>query len=130
MKNRIFFKLMAAFLIVIAAAALIFDTALRGAWEDSLRSEIERNLEQKTSLFAHRVEAGGARGLPEIAGREGQAAGARATIIDSSGKVLADSETNPANMPDQSQFKEFAAALAGRTGIDERRSAALGVPFT
>ena len=129
MKNRIFFKLMAAFLIVIAAAALIFDITLRGAWEDSLRSEIERNLEQKTSLFAHRVEAGGARGLPEIAGREGQAAGARATIIDSSGKVLADSETNPANMPDQSQFKEFAAALAGRTGIDERRSAALGVPF-
>jgi two-component system phosphate regulon sensor histidine kinase PhoR len=129
LKNRIFFKLMAAFLIVIAAAALIFDITLRGAWEDSLRSEIERNLEQKTSLFAHRVEAGGARGLPEIAGREGQAAGARATIIDSSGKVLADSETNPANMPDQSQFKEFAAALAGRTGIDERRSAALGVPF-
>ena len=129
MKNRIFFKMMAAFLIVIAAAAIIFDITLRGAWEDSLRSEIERNLEQKAVLFAHRVEAGGVHGLPEIAAREGQAAGARATVIDASGKVLADSETSPATMPDLSHLKEFSEALAGRTGVDERRSSTLGVPF-
>ena len=56
MKNRIFFKLLAAFLVVIAAAAIIFDVTLGNAWQASLRSEIERNLEQKTLMFADRVE--------------------------------------------------------------------------
>ncbi len=56
MKNRIFFKLLAAFLVVIAATAITLDFMLGSAWEASLRSEIERNLTQKTLLFAHRVE--------------------------------------------------------------------------
>src|SRR5208282_439306 len=55
--NRIFFKLLAAFLIVILAAAVTFDILVGGAWQSSLRSEIERSLIQKTQLLAHRVEA-------------------------------------------------------------------------
>ena len=129
MKNRIFFKLLAVFLIVIAATAAILDVMLGSAWEASLRSEIERNLTQKTLLFAHRVETDRAHSLAEIAAQEGLAAGARATIIDASGKVLADSESNPANMENHATRKEFAAALAGQTGESERRSATLGIPF-
>jgi two-component system, OmpR family, phosphate regulon sensor histidine kinase PhoR len=128
-KNRIFFKLLAAFLVVIAAAAFIFDVTLRNAWQDSLRSEIERNLEQKTVMFAHRVEAGGSRPLAEIATQEGQAAGARATIIDVSGKVLADSQADLTHVEGLAQRKEFAAALAGKVGIDERRSATVSILY-
>jgi two-component system phosphate regulon sensor histidine kinase PhoR len=128
-KNRIFFKLLAVFLIAIAATAAILDVMLGAAWEASLRSEIERNLIQKTLLFAHRVETDSHHTLAEIAAQEGQAAGARATIIDASGKVLADSESNPANMENHSTRKEFIAALAGETGSNERRSATLGIPF-
>ena len=128
-KNRIFFKLLAVFLIVIAATAGILDVMLGSAWESSLRAEIERNLTQKTLLFAHRVETDHAHSLTEIATQEGQAAGARATIIDTSGKVLADSEANPSGMENHSTRTEFAAALAGKTGTNERRSATLGVPF-
>jgi two-component system phosphate regulon sensor histidine kinase PhoR len=128
-KNRIFFKLLAAFLVVIAAAAFIFDVTLRNAWQDSLRSEIERNLEQKTLMFAHRVEAGGPRPLADIAAQEAQAAGARATIIDASGKVLADSQADLANADGLGQRKEFAAALAGKIGIDQRRSATVSILY-
>lgn len=129
MKNRIFFKLLAVFLLVIAATAAVLDVMLGGAWESSLHTEIERSLTQKTLLFAHRVEIDRTHSLAEIAAQEGQAAGARATIIDSSGKVLADSEGNPAIMENHATRKEFAAALAGKTGENERRSATLGVPF-
>lgn len=129
MKNRIFFKLLAAFLIVIAAAAVIFDISLRNAWQDSLRSEIERNLEQKTLMLAHRVDAGGSVSLAEVAAREGQAAGARATIIDSSGKVLADSQSDLTNVAGLAQRPEFAAALAGKIGIDERRSPTVSILY-
>jgi two-component system phosphate regulon sensor histidine kinase PhoR len=128
-KNRIFFKLLAVFLIVIAATAVILDVMIGAAWEASLRTEIERNLTEKTLLFAHRVESDRAHSLPEIAAQEGLAAGARATIIDASGKVLADSESNPANMENHAAGKEFVAALSGKTGENERRSAILGVPF-
>ena len=129
MKNRIFFKLLAVFLIVIAATAAILDVMLGNAWERSLRTEIERNLKQKTRLFAHRVEIDHTHTLAEIAAQEGLAAGARATVIDASGKVLADSESDPAQMENHAKRVEFAAALAGQTGENERRSATLGIPF-
>jgi two-component system phosphate regulon sensor histidine kinase PhoR len=129
LKNRIFFKLLAVFLIVIAATAAILDVMLGNAWEGSLRTEIERNLKQKTQLFAHRVEIDHTHTLADIAAQEGQAAGARATVIDASGKVLADSESDPAQMENHAKRVEFAAALAGQTGENERRSATLGIPF-
>jgi two-component system, OmpR family, phosphate regulon sensor histidine kinase PhoR len=128
-KNRIFFKLLAVFLIVIAATAAILDVMIGGAWEASLRAEIERSLTQKTLLFAHRVETDHTHSLAEIAAQEGQAAGARATIIDASGKVLADSESNPAGMESPASRQEFAAALSGKTGENERVSSTLGIPF-
>ena len=129
MKNRIFFKLLAVFLIVIAATAAVLYVVIGKAWEASLRAEIQRNLTQKTLLFAHRVETDKTHPLPEIAAQEGQSAGARATIIDTSGKVLADSQSNPDNMENHSQRKEFVAALKGQTGESERRSATIGIPF-
>ena len=129
MKNRIFFKLLAVFLIVIGATAALLDVMLGSAWEQSLRTEIQRNLTQKTLMFAHRVEIDHGHSLADIAAAEGQAAGARATIIDASGKVLADSESNPAEMENHAQRAEFRAALSGKTGENERRSTALGVPF-
>jgi two-component system, OmpR family, phosphate regulon sensor histidine kinase PhoR len=129
LKNRIFFKLLAVFLIVIAATAAMLDVMIGSAWEASLRTEIERNLRQKTQLFAHRVEIDHTHTLADIAAQDGQAAGARATVIDASGKVLADSESNPAEMENHAKRAEFAAALAGQTGENERRSATLGIPF-
>ena len=129
MKNRIFFKLLAVFLIVIAATAAVLYVVIGNAWETSLRSEIERNLTQKTLLFAHRVETDKTHPLPEIAAQEGQSAGARATIIDASGRVLADSQSNPDVMENHSHRKEFVAALKGQTGESERRSATIGIPF-
>ena len=129
MKNRIFFKLLTVFLIVIAATAAILDVTLGNAWEASLRAEIERNLTQKTVLFAHRVDTDRTHSFSEIAAQEAQAAGARATIIDTSGTVLADSESNPEGMENHASRKEFASALAGKTGSNERLSATLGIPF-
>ena len=57
MKNRIFFKLVLVFALVIAAATLSLDVAITHAWENSLRQQIESNLRQKTALFALRVSA-------------------------------------------------------------------------
>jgi two-component system phosphate regulon sensor histidine kinase PhoR len=127
--SRIFLKLLAVFVLVIAAAVVTVDFSVRSAWEKSLRQEIERNLTQKTALFAHRVNTDRSHSLTEIAAQEALAAGARATIIDPTGKVLADSEAYPSSMENHARRKEFAAALQGNVGSDERRSRTLGVPF-
>ncbi len=129
MRNGIFLKLLAAFLVVILAAVVMFDLMLGSAWRTSLRSEIERNLIQKTQLLAHRVETDRIHSLADIAAQEGQAAGARVTIIDPAGNVLADSESSLGTIENVPQRKEFAAALSGRVGVDQRPSAAAGIPF-
>lgn len=144
MRSRIFFKLLAAFVLVIAAATVTFDFSVHHAWKDSLLQQIELNLRQKTQMFAlhvndvgtlsslDRTETSGTRQavpLKNIVLEESRAAGARATIIDLQGKVLADSEADPASMENHAQRSEFVAALKGDVGTDTRRSRTVGIPF-
>ncbi len=129
MRNRIFFKLLAGFVVVIAAATVTLDFAVRRAWEASLRGEIERNLTQKTVMFANRVNTDRQHALQDVAAQEGRAAGARATIIDAQGRVLADSEADASSMENHAHRPEFVAALKGQVGTDTRRSHTLGIPF-
>jgi two-component system phosphate regulon sensor histidine kinase PhoR len=128
-KKRIFFKLMVAFAIVIAAVTITMDLSIRKAWENSLRQEIERNLTEKTLMLANRVNTDRQHSIQEIAAQEGQAAGARATIIDPQGKVLADSEAVASSMENHATRPEFIAALHGSIGTNTRSSHTLGVPF-
>ncbi|HEV2020973.1 MAG TPA: ATP-binding protein [Terriglobales bacterium] len=122
MTHRIFFKLMGAFLLVIVAGTVTLDFAIRRAWETSLRGEIERALVEKTQLFAGRVQADKSHSMQEVAVEAGRQAQARATIIDSTGKVLADSEADPATMENHATRPEFAAALQGEVGSSVRLS--------
>jgi len=127
-KKRIFFKLLAAFALLIAAVTATLDLSMRTAWEDSLRQEIERNLKQKTAMFANRVNTDHEHSIQEIASQEGQAAGARATVIDANGNVLADSQ-GAANSTEDRAPVEFDSALKGNVAVQARRSPSLGVPF-
>ncbi len=129
MKKRIFFKLLAAFVLVIAAVAATLDLSIRRAWEDSLQQEIERNLKQKTVMFANRVNTDHEHTIQEIASQEGQAAGARATVIDANGKVLADSQGADDSTEDPASLPEFDSALKGSVATEARRSRSLGIPF-
>ena len=129
MRNRIFLKLLSVFALVIAATAMAFDLSIQGAWENSLRQEIERNLREKTLMFAHRVNSDSTHDLQNITSQEALAAGARATVIDADGKVLADSEASASGMENHSQRPEFVSALKGEVGSDTRRSRTVGTPF-
>jgi two-component system phosphate regulon sensor histidine kinase PhoR len=129
LRSRIFVKLMFVFLLVIGATAITLQLTVHNVWERTLREQIERNLKQKTLMFAYRVEADRQHSLADIAAQEGQAAGARATVIDPTGKVLADSEADPGTMENQRHRREFASALAGQIGVDGGNGQSLDVPF-
>lgn len=129
MRSRIFFKLMFVFLLVIGVTAITLQVTVHKVWERTLHEQIERNLRQKTLMFANRVETDRKNTLAVITAQEGQAAGARATVIDPTGKVLADSEVDPATMENHGQRKEFVNALAGQIGVEERKSKTVDIPF-
>ena len=120
---------MFVFLLVIGVTAITLQLTVHNVWERTLREQIERNLKQKTLMFAYRVEADRQHSLADITAQEGQAAGARATVIDPTGKVLADSEADPSTMENHAQRPEFVAALKGELGTDTRTSRTLGIDF-
>ena len=116
-----------AALLVIAACTLTLALLIRPAWEGMLRSEIEASLQQKTLLLAARVAASPKDALPQIVQQAAKAAGARVTVIDSSGQVLADSEADPEKMENHATRPEFVAALHGGVGSSTRRSRTVGI---
>lgn len=129
MRSRIFIKLMAAFLLVIGAATIILDFSIRRAWENSLRAQIETSLLEKTKLLAQRVESEKGHSLQQIAREVAEASNARATIINSSGKVLADSEADPATMENHATRPEFLDAFRKQEGDSVRHSHTIGIDF-
>lgn len=144
MRSTVFFKFLAVSALVIAAATTVVDFSVHRAWKSSLLQQIELNLTQKTQMFARHVndvrtmsasveKVGSApeqlADLRSMASEEGRIAGARVTVIDLQGKVLADSEAEPASMENHAQRSEFVAALKGNVGTDTRRSRTVGVSF-
>src|ERR1700681_2583805 len=107
---------MVVFLLVIGVTAITLQWTVHKVWERTLREQIERNLKQKTLMFAYRVEADRQHSLSDITAQEGQAADARATVIDPTGKVLADSEADPSTMENHAKHREFISALGGKLG--------------
>ncbi len=122
-------RLLAAFVVVIATTTATLDLSTRRALESSLRQEIDRSLRQKTMMFANRINTDREHNLQDIVSQEGQAAGARATVIDVTGKVLGDSEAVASATDNLAGLPEFAAALKGEIGSAVRTSHNLGIDF-
>jgi two-component system phosphate regulon sensor histidine kinase PhoR len=126
-KSRIFVKLFLAALVVIAACTVSLDLLIGRTWEGMLRHEIETSLRQKTQMFAARVADASPGSLKQMTEQAAPAAGARITVIDATGRVLADSEANPDAMENHATRPEFVAALQGRIGSATRLSKTIGV---
>ncbi|MDH7602137.1 MAG: ATP-binding protein, partial [Armatimonadota bacterium] len=84
----------------------------------------------KAELASHAIRGGHIlsnqpalqRTVHELAG----ISGARITVVDAAGRVLADSEAEPSRMPNHSDRPEIAKALSGEVSISRHRSATLG----
>src|SRR5215472_5219467 len=129
MTNRIFMKVLAAFVAVIAVATLTMDISIRHTWENSLRNDIEHLLGQNVQTFALRIENDHLHSLQQIAEEEARITGTRATIIARDGVVLADSEADPKTMENHAGRPEVAAALNGHMGSATRLSHTVGIEF-
>lgn len=108
------------FLVMIAIVAGVIGYPLFGHLRRALQDEITRNLRQKAQMLANRINADHAHGLDVIASQEGQAAGTRATVVDTNGRAVADSEIAVSSLQNEGRLPEFVAALRGSTGVEIR----------
>ena len=113
---------------MIAVAAITISYSVNRYWQAVVRDEITRSLTEKARMFAARVDTDRLHKIDDITSQEAQYAGARATVIDGNGKVLADSEVSVATLENEGRRPEFAAALRGQTGVVTRKHSAFGVP--
>lgn len=125
---RVFVLVFMSFLVLIAAAAFATIYSTESFWQKALRDQTTRDLTQKAQMFATRVNTDRSTKIADLTAQAGQQAGARATVVDGNGKVVADSQIAVASLENEGERPEFSAALRGETGVETRGRGAFPVP--
>lgn len=123
MTARIFLKLIFGVLCVLVVALAAVDVLASRVAETSFRETLERELTQKGHMLALTFSTSPGVNMARQAERLAEAAGGRITLIDRTGRVLADSEADAAHMENHRARPEVARALRGESGSASRKSA-------
>jgi two-component system phosphate regulon sensor histidine kinase PhoR len=127
--GRIFFKLIFGVLCILIVALAAVDVLASRIAESSYIDTLTRELTQR----AHTVALLSRDGFPHLKHETlrdlARVGAARLTVIAPDGRVLADSEADPAHMENHRTRPEVAAALEGREGSSIRQSPTVGVKF-
>lgn len=127
MSGRIFLKILAVVVCLIAVALVAADLLASRVAERFLIAHLTRELENKARIL---IESQAVLQLDQPRVRElGRAAGARVTVVTRDGHVLTDSDANAADMENHSDRPELKEAFAGRLGSAMRTSRTLGIDF-
>jgi len=109
-----------SFLVMIAVAAYAVAHNVENFWQNALQQELTRNLTEKAQMFAGRIEADHLTPIADLVSEAGLRSGARATVIDANGKVVADSQAPAVSLENEGALPEFSAALRGEIGTKIR----------
>lgn len=115
-------KLTIGYLLVVLATVALLGAYLEDRTEDRYISGFRRQLQQEANaLGAVMLDTDQSR-LEILAVKIGKSLGRRITVIDPSGRVLADSLLDPDKMPSHANRPEIAAALSSGHGFSVRHS--------
>jgi two-component system phosphate regulon sensor histidine kinase PhoR len=128
-KSRIFLKLFAAALVLIAACMLTMNVLIQRAWEGMLSKEIESSMRDKTLMLATRLASTPPEQRIQVLRQVAAEADARATLMDQSGKVLFDSEADASKMENHADRPEVQEAMKGHMASSTRLSRSLHISF-
>jgi len=129
MTARIFLKFIVAVLIIMVVALTGIDFLSARLAERAYVGQLKIALTEKLAVLqtVHRQKL--AELKPETVRELARSAGGRLTIIAHDGRVLLDSEAEPANMENHASRPEVQEALRGHTGSASRESASVGIRF-
>ncbi|MDX2149262.1 MAG: ATP-binding protein [Bryobacteraceae bacterium] len=129
MTARIFFKLIAAVLLVLVVALTAIDFLATRMIEKTYVDSLRRELEEKAQLLALDHSEGFGHIRSAVVHDMARAVAARITVVARDGGVIADSEADVAKMENHADRPEIMAALSGRGGSSIRRSPTTGGHF-
>jgi two-component system phosphate regulon sensor histidine kinase PhoR len=129
MTARLFFKFIAAVLIIMVVALSVIDFLSSRLAERAYIGELKTELSQKIELLQFMQRQQPATLTPDTVRELARSANARLTIIAQDGRVVLDSEVDPARMENHANRPEVREALQGRVGFSTRTSVSMGVPF-
>lgn len=120
--NSIRWRLTAGYLLVVIATVVLLGTYLEDRTEDRYLAETRRHLQAEANALGVVVlDTEQSRLNPLVVGI-GKRLGRRVTVVDSDGRVLADSVYDPARMTSHTSRPEIAAALSTGAGYSVRHS--------
>jgi two-component system phosphate regulon sensor histidine kinase PhoR len=90
MRQRVFFKLLAAMVLVVLAASAMLDISQQNILESSLQNQRVSSLAESAQVLAQQIVASPAANLGSLAQEEARAVDARVTILNRDGTVIAD----------------------------------------
>ena len=129
MTARIFFKLILGVLCILVVALFAVDVLASRIAESNYRETLTRELEQKSRMLAILLTVDGTAKSAATVRDLARAAGGRLTVVAPDGRVLADSEANPAGMENHRHRPEIKSALKGKSGSSIRQSPTIGHGF-
>jgi two-component system phosphate regulon sensor histidine kinase PhoR len=118
---RIFSKLILSLLVVLALALIAVDYLVTQRVEQTFADQLRQELAEKAQTIALMLPQ--QEGFSQLA----KATGARVTWVDATGRVLGESDADPAGMENHKARPEIAAALQGQIGSSLRMSPTLGI---
>jgi len=118
---RIFSKLILSLVAVLALALIAVDYLVTQRVEHTFTDQLRQELAEKAQTIALMLPQQGV-AFDQLA----KATGARITWVDASGRVLGESDADPAGMENHRTRPEIAAALQGQVGSSLRLSPTLG----
>jgi two-component system phosphate regulon sensor histidine kinase PhoR len=124
-KSRLFLKIMVSYVVLLLAVLVIVDLFMaRRIYESYLFQEKSR-LQTTAKTLSKALPHDLSKDLQSWAGQYGALTGFRITLIDTGGKVLADNQSDPAQMDNHSNRPEFQQALDEGIGSSIRFSRTL-----
>jgi two-component system phosphate regulon sensor histidine kinase PhoR len=128
--GKIFLKLIVGVFCLLMLALITVDYSASKVANDTYIQNLVQQLADKGRMVSLSLPSPSTL-TPEQAQKMAQAAGGRLTVVRNDGKVLVDSEADPAGMENHRtpQRPELMAAFRGEVGWIKRHSATIGIDF-
>ena len=129
-KKRLLWHLFFSYLLITLLSLVAVTWYATASLKKYLLKEVEAELEERALLFSpmllQHLSPLDERAIDSLCKTVGQAASTRVTIVLPWGKVIGDSDNDPARMDNHLDRPEVAAALEGSRGVSARYSPTLG----
>ncbi len=131
-RKPLFWRIFPIYFLITAASVLVVSWYALNSLKEFYYSEVESDLVVRANMVKRWIDhdkllSAKADALQSAVRSLDQSSETRITVIAPDGRVLADSEQDPATMEDHSDRPEFQQAMAGPVGKSRRASPTLGI---